>query len=142
MTDAAAGPGATPRATFAPDRDTYVRSHVTLAALAMAGAMLVLWLAGVPHVWTGAVGGLAAVAVRGWYLMDEELAHTWELTDAGLHGPALRYVALEDIAKLRSIGSAVQIVTRGGDKHLIKFQPDPAATVARIEAHRPAGDAP
>lgn len=122
--------------TFAPDRATYVQSHVTLAAIAMAGAMLLLWLTGTPHVWTGAVGGLAAVGARGWYLMDEELGHTWELTAEGLRGPDLRYVALDDIAKIRRIGSAVQIVTRSGDKHLIKFQAEPAATTARIEAAR------
>jgi len=28
----------------------------------------------------------------------------------------------------------VQIITSGGDKHLLKFQSDPAQTKARIEA--------
>lgn len=126
------------RATFSPDRATYIQTHITLALIAMPGAMLVLWLTGTPHIWTGAVGGLAAVALRGWYLMSEELGHVWELTDEGLKGPAMRYVALADLVKLRKIGSAVQLVTKGGDKHLIKFQPDPAATIARIDAARPA----
>ncbi|MBN9890045.1 hypothetical protein [Salipiger abyssi] len=123
---------------FAPDRATYIQSHITLALLAMPGAMIVLWLTGTPHVWTGAVGGLAAVTLRGWYLMDEELGHVWELTTEGLKGPAMRYVALTDLAKLRKIGSAVQLITKGGDKHLIKFQADPQATIARIDAARPA----
>ncbi|MBS0126355.1 hypothetical protein [Thetidibacter halocola] len=121
---------------FIPDRRTYVQSHVTLAAVAMAAGMVVLWAAGNPHVWTGAVGGLAAVTLRGWYLMDEALAETWQLRDATLHGPGGRMVPLGQIEKLRAIGSAVQMVTRSGDKHLIKFQSDPAGTIARIEAER------
>ncbi len=129
--------GAVPRARFAPDRSTYLQSHVTLALLAMPAAMILLWLTGTPHVWTGAVGALAAVAARGWYLMSEELGHVWEMTGDALHGPAQRHVPLTDLARVRRIGSAVQLVTRSGDKHLIKFQADPAAVVARIDAARP-----
>ncbi|MBV2359067.1 hypothetical protein KUH32_04705 [Thalassococcus sp. CAU 1522] len=123
--------------TFAPDRTAYFRAHNTLAAIAMGAGMLVLWLAGNPHVWTGAIGGLAAVALRGWYLMDEELAQVWTLADGVLTGPQGRRVALADIARLRKLGTAVQVVTTGGDKHLIKFQADPDATIARIDAARP-----
>ncbi|MCR8548704.1 hypothetical protein M4578_12770 [Salipiger sp. P9] len=130
----------TTRATFTPDRATYIQSHITLALIAMPGAMIALWLTGTPHIWTGAVGGLAAVAIRGWYLLSEELGHIWDLTDDGLKGPAMRYVALADLARVRKIGSAVQLVTRGGDKHLIKFQADPQAVIARIEAARPSGE--
>lgn len=122
--------------TFTPDRRTYFQSHLTLAAIAMAVGMAILWIAGNPHVWTGAIGGLAAVAVRGWYLVDEALAETWDLRDGTLTGPGDRTVPLHDIAKLRRIGSAVQMITRTGDKHLIKFQADPQATIARIEAAR------
>jgi hypothetical protein len=121
---------------FTPDRRTYVQSHVTLAAVAMAAGMVVLWAADNPHVWTGAVGGLAAVTLRGWYLMDEALAESWHLNDATLHGPGGRIVPLAQLEKLRAIGSAVQLVTKAGDKHLIKFQSDPAGTIARIEAER------
>ncbi|MCC1494210.1 hypothetical protein J1C49_16445 [Cognatishimia sp. F0-27] len=119
---------------FRPDRTTYIRSHATMAAIAMAGGMLILWLAGNPYVWTGAIGGLAAVIVRGWYLLDEEMGHVWQLKDGTLHGPAGRLVPLDQVERLRRLGSAVQIVTRSGDKHLIKFQPDPQATIARITA--------
>lgn len=122
---------------FAPDRRTYIQSHWTLAALAMAGGMLILWTMGNPHVWTGAVGGLAAVGIRGWYLMDEELGHVWELADGALNGPGGRAVPLDQIAKARKLGSAVQLITKSGDKHLIKFQADPEATVAQIESLRP-----
>ncbi len=125
---------------FAPDRMTYVRSHATLAAVAMSGGMIILWAIGNPYVWTGAIGGLAAVIVRGWYLMDEELAQGWEIAETGLKGPGLRFAGFDEIDKLRSLGSAVQIITRGGDKHLIKYQPEPAETIARITtAMRAAG---
>ncbi|MDJ0822230.1 MAG: hypothetical protein QNJ09_10540 [Paracoccaceae bacterium] len=125
---------------FTPDRMTYIRSHATLAAVAMAGGMIILWAVGNPYVWTGAIGGLAAVIVRGWYLMDEELAQGWALTDTGLKGTNLRFAGFDEIAKLRSLGSAVQIITNGGDKHLIKYQPAPDDTIARITtAMRAAG---
>ena len=118
--------------TFCPDRRAYVQGHATLAAVAMAGGMLVLWLMGNPHVWTGAIGALAAVAFRGWFLMGETLDQCWTLDGTGLHGPAERHVPLQAIARVKVIGAAVQVITRDGDKHLIKFQSDPAATRARI----------
>ena len=124
---------------FSPDRRTYIQSHLTLAAIAMAAGMAILWLAGNPHVWTGAIGGLAAVTLRGWYLMDEELGHHWDMVDGALNGPAGRLVLLDQISRLRPLGSAVQIITRTGDKNLIKFQADPQATIARIDAARAQG---
>jgi hypothetical protein len=44
---------------FGPDRATYWRDHAWLAAAAMALGMVILWVMGNPHVWTGAIGGLA-----------------------------------------------------------------------------------
>ncbi len=122
--------------TFAPDRDTYIRSHIRLAAICMAGAMAVLWLMGDPNVWVGAVAGLAAISLRGWYLMSDELEAVWQITGDTLIGPAGRAVPLSEIALVRSLGSFVQVVTQSGDKHLIKYQSDPAATVAAIESAR------
>lgn len=117
---------------FAPDRATYIRSHWTMAAVFMAAGMLVLWLMGNPHVWTGAVGGLAAVALRGWYVMDEALAEVWTLEGQVLHGPGQRQIALSDVTTVRPLGSSVQIVTTGGDKNLIKYQADPQATARQV----------
>ncbi|QIE46404.1 hypothetical protein G5B38_13225 [Pseudohalocynthiibacter aestuariivivens] len=119
---------------FHPDRATYYRDHAWLAAAAMAIGMLVLWLIGNPHVWTGAVGGLAAVAVRSLYVASDELAARWDLTNRRLLGPATRAVRLADIQDLRTLGSAVQVVTGSGDKHLIKYQADRMATHDRIRA--------
>ena len=74
-------------ARFHPDRQTYIRDHTWLAALAMAGGTAILWIAGNAHVWTGAIGGLAAIALRAWYVASDELAMRWDLTDRRLLGP-------------------------------------------------------
>ena len=118
---------------FHPDRPTYWRDHAWLAAAAMALGMAILWVMGNPHVWTGAVGGLAAVAVRAFYVASDEMQARWDLTDRRLLGPQTRAVHLTDIARVRTLGSAVQIVTRSGDKHLLKYQPDRDATRQRIQ---------
>lgn len=119
---------------FRPDRATYWRDHAWLAAAAMALGMAVLWAIGNPHLWTGAVGGLAAIAVRAFYVASDELQARWDLTDRRLLGPQTRAVPLAQIATVRGLGSAVQVVTRSGDKHLIKYQADRAGTEARLRA--------
>ena len=119
---------------FHPDRATYYRDHTWIAAGAMALGMIALWLLGNPHVWTGAVGGLAAVAVRAFYLASDELAARWDLTDQRLLGPATRAVNLGQIAQLRTLGSAVQVITTTGDKHLLKYQADRHETRHRISS--------
>lgn len=119
--------------TFTPDKASYIRTNTWLAAFAMAGAMVVLWLIGNPYVWTGAPAGLAAVGIRAWYLASEELTATWEMTGTTLSGPGPRKVAVNQIQSVNIMGSFVQIVTKSGDKHLIKYQANPAATKAAIE---------
>jgi hypothetical protein len=121
-------------ARFTADRVTYLRANAWLAALAMAAAMAVLWLLGNPHVWTGAVAGLAGIGLRTWYLASEELAAIWQIDGTRLTGPHERSVALDQIETLRKLGPMVQVVTRGGDKHLIKYQADPDGTIAAIRA--------
>lgn len=118
---------------FRADRMTYMRDHAWMAAVAMAAGMAILWLIGNPHVWTGAVGGLAAIVIRGGYLATDELAARWDLTDRRLLGPQTRVAGLSDIAQVRGLGSAVQIVTRSGDKHLIKYLADKNSAMARIK---------
>lgn len=121
------------RASFTADRMTYWRDMAWMAVVAMLGGMAVLWAFGNPHVWTGAIGGLAAIALRGWYVLSDEMGVRWDLTDRRLLGPAGRDIALREIDKVRRLGSAVQIVTRGGDKHLIKYQADAPAVMAQLD---------
>ncbi|WP_113912402.1 hypothetical protein [Roseovarius dicentrarchi] len=127
-------PGEQVRHVFHADRRAYWRDHAWMAAGAMALGMAILAAMGNAHVWTGAVGGLAAIALRAFYLSTESLSAEWQLTDRRLLGPGPTAVSLGNIEKVRGLGSAVQIITRSGDKFLLKFQPDRPATEARIMA--------
>ncbi|GAA5077998.1 hypothetical protein N0B44_10770 [Roseibacterium beibuensis] len=123
-------------ASFQGDRGTYWREHAWLAAIAMAAGMGILWAMGNPHAWTGAIGGLMAIAVRGLYLASDETKMRWDLTDRRLLGPGPRVIWLREIAAVRSIFSAVQVVTGTGDKYLLKYQPDTAKVIAEIDGAR------
>ncbi len=118
---------------FRPDAQAYLRAHSWMAAFGMGAAMLILWVMGNPHVWAGAIGGLAAVALRGLYMRSEEMAVVWTLTDTALTGPAERNIPLAGIEKVNTLGTYVQVITKRGDKHLIKYQADPKAVAAIIE---------
>ena len=121
---------------FRGDSGTYWREHAWLAAIAMAAGMAILWAMGNPHVWTGAIGGLAAIAVRALYLASDETRMEWHLTNQRLLGPGPRAIALDNITTVRSLFSAVQVVTVTGDKHLLKYQADAPAVIAAIDAAR------
>ena len=121
---------------FTADRAAYIRNHTWLAALGMGAAMAILWVMNSPHIWTGAPAGLAAIALRGWYLASEELNVVWQIDGNTLTGPSERNIPLNQIETVRSMGSFVQVITRDGDKHLIKYQADPAATIAAMESAR------
>ncbi len=121
---------------FTPNRSAYITAHAWMAAVAMVAGMGILWAVGNPHVWTGAFGGLAAIALRGWYMMSEELAVVWRISDGVLTGPAERRVPLNQIEVVKTMGSYVQVITKGGDKHLIKYQASPAYTASTIEGAR------
>ena len=127
-------PGETVQVSFAADRATYWREMLALAIFAAAAGCTILLLMGNPHVWTGAVGGIAAIAVRAFYLASDELKVCWDLTDRRLMGPTGRIARLSEITRVNTFLSAVQVVTRGGDKHLIKYQKDRAATAESIRA--------
>lgn len=117
---------------FRADRAAYFHSHTKLAAIAMGGAMCVLWLLDDPNIWTGAAAGLGAIALRGFWMKRQELGATWEIKGDSLSGPAGIHIPLAEIAALRPLGSFVQVVTKAGDKHLIKYQADASATIAAI----------
>lgn len=129
-------PDETVLASFQADRATYWRDMAWMAALAMAVGMVILWVIGNPHVWTGAVGGLAAIAIRAWYVASDEFGVRWDLTNRRLMGPGGRITLLSEIELVRGLGSAVQVVTQGGDKHLIKYQSDRIAVIDRINEAR------
>jgi hypothetical protein len=87
-----------------------------------------------PSPWVGPVGAVLALLVRGWYMASEALGLRWQLTDRRLIIPGGRAFRLADIVQVRPFLGDVQVVTRQGDKHLIKYQP--AATAAAIDRAR------
>jgi hypothetical protein len=124
---------------LASDRGRYWRDHAVLALLGMAGAGAVLWFIGSEHAAIGALGAVLALAVRGAYLAGEQLKMRWLLTDRRLILPSGGAVMLLEIETLRRLMGDLQIVTRAGDKHLIKHLADPEAaraTIADAKARR------
>ncbi len=111
-----------------PDRATYWRDHAWMAAIAMAAGMAILFFMGNPHIWTGAFGGLFAIAVRAFYVASDELKVRWDLTNERLMGPQGRITRLSEIKELKTLGSAIQVITLSGDKHLLKYLSDREAT--------------
>ncbi len=120
-------------ATFTGNRTTYIKEHVMLAAIGSVAAVGVLMAMGNEHAWTGVVGAVAAIAVRGIYVASEQIGQNWVLTPTTLISPAGVRIPRSEIAKVRTIFSAAQVITRSGDKYMIKYQSDPAATAATIE---------
>lgn len=114
------------------DRMAYVKSHLIMAVLGGAVAGLVLVWTGNPDPWIGPVAAILALGARGWYLASEALAVVWRLTDRRLIGPGGRQIGLAEIERVRPFLGDVQIVTRTGDKHLLKYLADPAEVVTRI----------
>ncbi|MDP2087208.1 MAG: hypothetical protein Q8K20_18595 [Gemmobacter sp.] len=127
-------PGEVLLAEFRADRAAYWRGHLVMAALGgiLAGAVLVAM--DNPSPWVGPVGAVLALLVRGWYMASEALGLRWQLTDRRLIIPGGRAFRLADIVQVRPFLGDVQVVTRQGDKHLIKYQP--AATAAAIDRAR------
>lgn len=126
-------------ATFAPHLPAYWRSHAVMALAGGVGAGVVLVALGNPAPWVGPVAAAAAIAIRALYLRSEAMAEDWRMTSRRLLGPGGRIVPLSQIKEARKFLGAVQIVTKSGDKHLIKYQQDAAATAAAILKARDGG---
>lgn len=120
--------------TWTADKATYWRGHGIMAVVGglIAGAVLV-YLQN-PDPWVGPLAAIAALGARGAYLASEALALTWRLSDRRLLGPGGRIIRLADIEKARPFLGDVQIVTRSGDKHLMKYMANAAPVIAAIEA--------
>jgi hypothetical protein len=119
---------------FRPDRTAYWRAHLVMAVILGIFAGLILLWQGNPYPVVGPVAAVLAIGVRAAYVASEALAEVWRLTDRRLLGPAGRAVPLAQLGTARPFLGAVQVTTTLGDRHLIKYQADPAATAARIAA--------
>lgn len=120
-------------ARFAGDKRTYIRVHVIMAVI---GAVLMsggLYLAGNPDWWVGIIGAFAGIAMRGYYIASEQLGFVWVLTNTHLNAPNERAIALSEIAEVRSLFGSVQVITKSGEKFLIKYQAAPEQVIAEIK---------
>lgn len=128
--------GETLVAEFRADRMAYWRSHLIMAVvLGTAAGLFLLWQ-GNPYPVAGPFGAVLAIGARAAYLASEALTETWRLTDRRLLGPGGRSIPRAQIRAARPFLGAVQITTTTGDRHLIRYQADPAATASRILAQR------
>ena len=122
---------------IAADRGRYWRDHGVMAVAGMAGVGGVLWLIGNPHVAIGALGAVGAVAVRAAYLASEALSNRWWLTDRRLILPDGKgAVMLLEVVTVRRLMGDVQLITKAGDKHLLRHVADPEGVVAAISDAR------
>lgn len=130
--DATLDPGEKLLAVWRPDRRRYWRDHAVMALVLTLGAGAVLWGLQVPHPAIGALGAVLAVGVRGLYLQSEVLGMAWRLTDRRVILPQGGAVGLLDIETQRRLLGDVQLVTRAGDKHLLKHMADPDAVLGAL----------
>lgn len=125
MSDILLNDGESILARFTGDRGTYVKEHIMIAAIGSVLAVAVLMAMGDPNAWVGVVGAIAAVAVRGFYVASEQVGMTWTLTDRRLVSPAGVTIPRSEIANARVIISAAQVITKSGDKYMLKYQSNP-----------------
>lgn len=118
------------------DRATYLRDHAVMAVLGMGVVGMVLAFIGSDHVLFGSLGVILALLVRGLWLYSEQMKFHWVLTNQRIVGPGGRQAYLLELDKVRRLFGDIQLVTNGGDKHLIKHVGQAEAIVAEIEAAR------
>jgi hypothetical protein len=118
------------------DRMTYLRDHAAMAVLGMGAVGMVLAIMGSDHVFIGSLGAVLALVVRGLWLYSEQMGFRWVLTNQRLVGPGGRQVWLMELARARRLFGDIQLVTRSGDKHLIKHVAQPDDILAAIEVAR------
>jgi hypothetical protein len=127
--------GETLLAEFRADRMAYWRAHLIMAVVLGTAAGLFLIWQGNPYPVAGPFGAILAIGARATYLASEALGDVWRLTDQRLLGPGGRSIPLGQIRSARAVLGAVQVTTATGDRHLMKYLADPAATAARITGH-------
>jgi hypothetical protein len=126
--------GETVLETFRADRLTYWKSHLIMAVVLGTAAGLFLMCQGNPFPVAGPIGAILAIGARAAYLASEALSDSWALTERRLLGPGGRIVPLSSLQTARPFLGAVQLVTRTGDKHLMKYLANPADAATRILA--------
>lgn len=132
-------PGETLLESLRADKARYWRDHGIMAVVLMALAGGVLWAIDSPYPAIGSLGAILAVGVRAAYLAGETLGFVWVLTDRRLILPGgVRSVNLLEIDKARTLLGDVQVITKSGDKYLMKHLADGPAVIDRLIAARDA----
>lgn len=126
-------------ASLTPDAGVYWRSHGIMAVVLGLLAGITLVVMQQPAPWVGPLGAVLAIGLRAAYLKSEALGEVWRLSNRRLLGPAGRVVPLSSLKTAQPFFGAVQLITQGGDKHLIKYQLNAVAVVAAIEKAKGAG---
>lgn len=121
------------------DRATYNREHVVLFFIGAIVMYVALWAIGNPFPWTGIVGAAFAIFIRWIYVASEAMDVVWVLTQKRLTGPAERSIPLSSVKDVRTLFSAVQVITHSGDKYMLKYLADPKGTVEMILKTRDQG---
>ncbi|OOY29854.1 hypothetical protein BMI90_02600 [Thioclava sp. L04-15] len=120
---------------FTPDQKRYWTDHAVLAVIgAVIVSAVLFWLGKGNQVTIAAFAIVLGMALRGLYFRSEAFARRWQLTDRRLIGPQGKQVMLLEIDAVRSLMGDVQVVTKGGDKHLIRHLADAAPVVREIES--------
>lgn len=122
------------RTEFRPSAMAYWQAHAIMAVAGGVLAGLLLMAFGNGDPWVGPLGAILAVGFRAAFVRSEAMAECWTLTDTHLSGPADRTIPRAQIVRARPLFGAVQIVTASGDKHLIRYLPDPAAAARAIQS--------
>jgi hypothetical protein len=119
---------------FRPDHQTYWRAHLIMAVgLGIGAGLVLMWLAN-PYPVVGPVGAVMAIAARAAFVQSEAMAEVWRLTDRRLLGPGGRAITLTQLLVARPFLGGVQLTTTTGDRHLMKYQADPAAVAYLLMA--------
>jgi hypothetical protein len=118
------------------DKATYWRDHGVMAVLGMGVVGIVLSVIGSDHVAIGSLGAVLALAVRGLWLYSEQMKFRWVLSNMRLVGPGGRQVYLLELEKARRLFGDIQLITKSGDKHLIKHIRQSDHLVEEIEGAR------
>lgn len=130
------------QAVFLPDLRRYWSDQAALAAMGAAAVLLVMPMLGKgSQIWAGLLGVFLAVGLRALLVKSEVFARRWQLTDRRLIGPQGRQLALGDLVTVRRLFGDVQLVSRTGQKHLIKHLADTQGVMDTILAARDAGQA-
>lgn len=124
-------------AIFQADAAKYWRDYSFMALAGMFVAGVALIVLDVPHPAIGSLGAILAVAVRALYLRSETMALRWRLTASHVHHPdGQRKIPLIELETIRTLLGDVQLITRSGDKYLLKHLADGPGTVALITQTR------